>query len=141
MKAGFPKRPACAALLLLSFLAASPARAWIYPEHREIAGKAVAELSPAEREALDALWAEARQGHEERLCPVPWAADQGPKPTCIDWAAWPAISGDHSCSAGDMLGTVLESDWILKVAGVCSRLQVAMATAKNPIDLRNRLVR
>ena len=40
-----------------------------------------------------------------------------------------------------MLGTVLESDWILKVAGVCSRLEVAMATAKNPIDLRDRLVR
>ena len=90
-----------AALLLL---AATPAQAWIYPEHRAIAGKAVADMSPAELEALEALWAEARQGHEERLCPVPWAADQGPKPTCIDWAAWPAISGDHSCSAGEMLG-------------------------------------
>jgi hypothetical protein len=141
MKSGFPRRIAPAALLLLSLLSASPARAWIYPEHRAIAGKAVADMSPAERETLDALWAEARQGHEERLCPVPWAADQGPKPTCIDWAAWPAISGDHSCSAGEMLGTVLDSDWIVKVAGVCSRLEVAMATAKNPIDLRNRLVR
>ena len=141
MKAGVPRRIVPAALLLLSILSASPARAWIYPEHRAIAGKAVADMGPAEREALDALWAEARQGHEDRLCPVPWAADQGPKPTCIDWAAWPAISGDHSCSAGEMLGTVLESDWIVKVAGVCSRLEVAMATAKNPIDLRNRLVR
>ncbi len=137
----FPKRPTFAALVLVAFLPASPARAWIYPEHREIAGKAVEEMSPAERAALDGLWAEARLGHEGRLCPVPWAADQGPKPTCIDLAAWPAISGDHSCSAGEMLGTVLDSAWILKVAGVCSRLEVAMATAKNPIDLRNRLVR
>lgn len=137
----FPRRPACAALLLFSLLSASPAHAWIYPEHRAITGKAVANLNPAEREALDGLWAEARQGHEERLCPVPWAEDQGPKPTCIDWAAWPAISGDHSCSAEQMLGTVLESDWIVKVAGVCSRLEVAIATARDPIQLRNRLVR
>ena len=61
------RQPFC----VLSVLSASPARAWIYPEHRAIAGKAVADLSPAEREALEALWAEARQGHEERLCARP----------------------------------------------------------------------
>lgn len=129
-------------VLAVAFVAiATPARAWIYPEHRSIAGTAVSELAPADREALDALWAEARKGHEERLCDSPWAGDQGKNPGCLDWSAWPAISGDHSCSAGQMLGTVLESDWILKVAGICSRLEVSLATAKNPRQLTNRLVK
>lgn len=130
-----------AALAGLFFSTALPARAWIYPEHRSIAGTAVAGLSPEERAALDALWAEARKGYEERLCDTPWAGDQGPKPACLDWSAWPAIAGDHSCSAGQLLGTVLESDWILKVAGVCSRLEVSLAAAKNPRQLTNRLVK
>lgn len=130
-----------AALAVVLSSIALPARAWIYPEHRSIAGTAVTGLTPDERAALDALWAEARNGYEARLCDTPWAGDQGKKPACIDWAAWPAISGDHSCSAGQMLQTVLESDWILKVASVCSRLEVALATSKNPIQLRNRLVK
>ena len=130
---------AASAVVLLSI--ALPARAWIYPEHRSIAGTAIAGLSPEDRAALDALWAEARTGHEERLCDTPWAGEQGPKPSCLDWSAWPAIAGDHSCSAGQMLGTVLESDWILKVAGVCSRLEVSLATAENARQLTNRLVK
>ncbi|MFN7986674.1 MAG: hypothetical protein U0529_04320 [Thermoanaerobaculia bacterium] len=135
-------RAGITAALAVGLLAtALPARAWIYPEHRSIAGTAVSELAPADREALDALWAEARKGHEERLCDTPWAGDQGKNPACLDWSAWPAISGDHSCSAGQMLGTVLESDWVLKVAGICSRLEVSLATAKNPIQLTNRLVK
>lgn len=130
-----------AALVLVAAAAALPARAWIYPEHRSIAGTAVSGLSNEDRAALDALWAEARTGYEARLCDTPWAGDQGPKPVCVDWSAFPAIAGDHSCSAGQMLRTATESDWILKVAGVCSRLEVAIATAKNPIQLRNRLVK
>lgn len=139
-----PRARGAARLAALALAAASiafPARAWIYPEHRSIAGTAVTGLSPADRAALDALWAEARTGYEARLCDTPWAADQGPKPVCLDWSAWPAIAGDHSCSAGLMLQTVLDSSWILDVAGVCSRLEVALATAKNPIQLRNRLVK
>ncbi len=130
-----------AALVLVAASTALPARAWIYPEHRSIAGTAVSGLSKEDRAALDALWAEARTGYEARLCDTPWAADQGPKPVCVDWSAFPAIAGDHSCSAGQMLQTATESDWILKVAGVSSRLEVAIATAKNPIQLRNRLVK
>ena len=105
------------ALASVLAVVALPASAWIYPEHRSIAGPAMEGLAPEERAALDSLWAEARKGHEERLCDTVWAGDQGKKPACIDWSAWPAIAGDHSCSAGQMLETVLESDWILKVAG------------------------
>ena len=83
---------AALALVLLSI--ALPARAWIYPEHRAIAGTAIEGLAPEERAVLDALWAEARKGHEERLCDTPWAGDQGEKPGCLDWSAWPAIAGE-----------------------------------------------
>ncbi len=112
------RRAAVAAALSVGlFSVAFPARAWIYPEHPSIAGTAIEGLAPEERAALDALWTEARTGPAARLYDTPWAGDQGQKPGCLDWSAWPAIAGDHSCSAGQMLETVLESDWILKVAG------------------------
>ena len=53
------------------------ARAWIYPEHRNIAGAAVAGLRPEEKAALERLWSVARKGYENRLCESPWAGDQG----------------------------------------------------------------
>ncbi|HSB37059.1 MAG TPA: hypothetical protein VLH41_09275, partial [Thermoanaerobaculia bacterium] len=89
-------------LVLAALLLALPVRAWVYPEHRAIMGTAVETLDPARRKALERLWEEARKGHEDRLCAAPWAGDQGTKPPCIDFAAWPALAGDHSCSAGDL---------------------------------------
>jgi hypothetical protein len=67
-------------------------------------------LDPPHRHALDALWANAREGDASRLCAEPAAGDQGKKPSCIDLAAWPAIAGDHSCSPKELLQTVLASD-------------------------------
>jgi hypothetical protein len=122
-------------------LTSGNALAWIYPEHRDIAGSAIAGLSQEEKAAIEKLWTEARKGQESRLCESPWAGDQGPKPTCIDWAAFPAISGDHACSVNELLTTVLESKWILPVAGICSRLEKDLAEAKNPVELRNQLVK
>lgn len=55
---------------------------------------AVQKLSPGQRAVLDHLWEEARTGHEKRLCGQAADAAQAEKPSCIDWAAWPAISGD-----------------------------------------------
>lgn len=115
--------------------------AWIYPEHRNIAGAAVAGLKPEEKAALERLWSVARKGYENRLCESPWEGDQGHKPGCIDWAAFPAIAGDHSCSPKELLGSVLDSKWILGVAAVCAELETAIATSKNPVQLRNRLVK
>ena len=128
------------AVLALS-VTSREADAWIYPEHRDIAGAAVAGLSAAEKAALDSLWAEARKGKDARLCEAVWAGDQGPKPGCLDWASFPAIAGDHSCSPNELLTTVLESNWILPVAGICAQLRTDIATSTTPSQLRNRLVK
>jgi hypothetical protein len=132
----FPSVAVLAALLL-----ARPGSAWIYPEHRNIAGSAIEGLDPARRAALERLWAEARKGHEDRLCEKPWAGDQGNKPGCIDLAAFPALAGDHSCSADELLKTVLETKWVMDVAAVTSVLDKGLATAKNRNEARNRLTR
>jgi hypothetical protein len=58
-------------------------------------------------------------------------AAQGKKPSCIDWAAWPAIAGDHSCSAEKMVQTILTTGWILKVADIAAVLKHDLADAKN----------
>jgi hypothetical protein len=128
-----------ASLTALLFLPAAPAHAWVYPEHRNIAGSALSGLSPERKATLERLWAEARKGHEDRLCESPWAGDQGKKPGCIDLAAFPAIAGDHSCSADQMLKTVLETKWILEVAAVTAVLDHGIAKAKNGYEVRNRL--
>src|SRR4029453_2302203 len=87
--------------------------AWVFPEHRDIAVLAVQRLDPEQQTALQKLWSEAPSGNEARLCEQAADTSQGAKPTCIDFAAWTAIAGDHSCSAGDMLNTVLNAPWIL----------------------------
>ena len=114
-------------LLLLALglaCAASPAFAYVYPEHRDITVLGVGSLD-AERKALfDRLWAEARIDHEKRLCEQGADTAQGVMPPCIDWAAMPAIAGDHSCSSKEMLDTVSNSQWILAVAEVAAQLKV-----------------
>jgi hypothetical protein len=102
---------------------AGPCFAWVYPEHRDIAVLGVQVLDPQRAAAFDKLWKEARVGHENRLCELPAVADQGTAPLCLDWAALPAIAGDHSCSSKDMLDIVLRSEWILGVADVAAQLK------------------
>jgi len=102
---------------------AGPCFAWVYPEHRDIAVLGVQLLDPQRAAAFDKLWKQARIGHENRLCEQPAVADQGTAPLCLDWAALPAIAGDHSCSSKDLLDTVLRSDWILNVADVAAQLK------------------
>jgi hypothetical protein len=114
--------------------------AWVFPEHRDITLLALEGLEPAKRTVLDKLWSEARVGHEARLCAQIADPSQGANPTCLDYAAWAAISGDHSCSASDMLTTVLDSPWILKVADVAAHLKRNLASATRP-DQRLNAVR
>lgn len=102
---------------------------WVFPEHRDITLLALERLEPAKRSVLDSFWSEARVGHEARLCAQIADPSQGANPTCLDYASWAAISGDHSCSANDMLSTVLNSPWILKVAGVSAHLKSRLASA------------
>jgi hypothetical protein len=106
---------------------AGPAFAWVYPEHRDIAVKAVEGLDPARRAVFDGLWRDARLAHEKRLCELGADSAQGVAPACIDWAALTAIAGDHSCSSQDLTATVLESGWILSVADVAARLKLDLS--------------
>src|SRR5580704_3930440 len=104
--------------------------AWLYPEHRSITFLAIKMLEPEQRSQLDALWSEARRGHESRLCAQMADSANGPTPNCIDYAAWPAIAGDHSCSAQEMLRDVLVAPWIPKVAAIGGTLDVKLAAAR-----------
>jgi hypothetical protein len=101
--------------------------AWIYPEHRDLAVLAVERLNPERRAEFDQLWQAARAGDEQRLCASGADTEQGLAPSCIDWAAMSAISGDHSCSAREMVTTATKSDWILQVADVAAQLKVDLA--------------
>jgi len=129
-----------ALVFLLVWLQAFPAFAWVFPEHRDIAVLAVQRLDADRQSELEALWAQARSGHEQRLCAQMADPAQGPSPTCIDFAAWNAISGDHSCSASDMLDTVLTAPWILGVARVAGRLKMQLA-ASTRLSQRSNAVR
>jgi predicted RNA-binding protein with PIN domain len=114
-------------LLLVAGAAAEPARAWIYPEHRDIAMLAVQGLD-AERGAQFAqLWSDARAGDAARLCERAADTEQSLTPECVDWAALSAIAGDHSCSSRELVQTVRESPWILMVADIAAQLKVDLA--------------
>ena len=131
------KRLECICLVVVLTVNAG---AWVFPEHRDIALLGLERLEPSQRSALDKLWMEARAGHEARMCAQIAEPSQGADPGCLDYASWSAISGDHSCSASDMLFTVLDSPWILKVAGVGAHLKSRLASASRP-DQRLNAVR
>ena len=103
---------------------------WIFPEHRGITFIAVQKLSPEYRAILDSIWTEARVGYENRLCETVIDATQSIKPTHLDFATWPAVAGDHSCSARNMLYNILDTDWILGVADVAAQLKIDLAESK-----------
>src|ERR1039458_8914515 len=86
-----------ALVLLLVSLQVFPASAWVFPEHRDIAALAVHMLYADRQARLQALWSEARTGHEQRLC----APTSDPaQTTCVDFAAWAAISGEDARREG-----------------------------------------
>jgi hypothetical protein len=116
---------------VLFLLVNSNLLAWIYPEHRDIALLAIENLSPEYRSVLDQLWTEARKGYEERLTESVIDATQTTNPTQLDYASWPAISGDHSCSPEILLYNVLQTEWILEVANVAAELKINLAEAEN----------
>ena len=127
----------CLRLLLAvaSWGVTGAAFAWVYPEHRDIAVLAVQGLDPQQRAAFDRLWQEARGRDERRLCSASADAAQGVTPECIDWAALSAIAGDHSCSAANLLDTVVRSNWILTVADVAAQLKEDLA--RIPVTARS----
>jgi hypothetical protein len=125
--------------VIIFFFSISQLNAWIYPEHREIALLAIQKLSPEYRAIMDKLWADARTGYELRLTESVIDATQSIKPTQLDFASWPAISGDHSCSPENLLYTVLQTDWILQVADVAAHLKIDLAESENQHEHINSL--
>ena len=86
----------------------TPVFAWVYPEHRDIMLFAIQKLPADYRTSLDELWALGRTGYEFRLSEAVIEPEQLLKPEFLDYAAWPAIAGDHSCSAENMLYNILK---------------------------------
>ena len=115
-------------IILLAF-GTKTLHAWVYPEHRDIALRAIQNLSQEHRSLLDILWTEARKGYESRLTEEVIDISQSINPTHLDYASWPAISGDHSCSAENMLFNVLKADWILEVADINAQLKINLSKA------------
>jgi hypothetical protein len=113
-----------ALIIIIFFVYNEKVISWVYPEHRNITILAVKKLEPKYRQILDQLWTKARRENQERLTLDIIDPYQFRNPTHIDFGAWPAISGDHSCSARNMLDVVLNSDWILKVADIAAKLDI-----------------
>ena len=120
-------------LLLCLFLLTNTTSlfAWVYPEHRDIALIAIQRLSPQFRATLDKIWTDARRGYNSRLTPLVIDTAQARKPQQLDWAAWTAIAGDHSCSPENMMNNVLKTDWILRVADIAAKLKIDIGKARN----------
>lgn len=118
-------------IITLLFLVPSRLNAWVYPEHRDIMLLAIQKLSPEYKNTLDALWAEARIGYEFRLTESVIDATQTTSPTHLDYASFPAIGGDHSTSAKNMLDIILKSEWILDVADITARLKIDLLNSSD----------
>ncbi len=116
-------------LLFFLILSFSTAKAWVYPEHRQIMLIAIEKLPSDYREELQMLWSLARTGYESRLSPTVIDPDLLLNPPYIDYAAWPSIAGDHSCSAENMLYNILQTEWIMKVADISAKLQIDLQFA------------
>jgi hypothetical protein len=96
-------------------------------------------LDPGRRAVFDRIWAEARLGHETRLAEAAADSAQTEESTTIDYAAWPAIAGDHSVSGADLLHNVLDTEWIIEVAEITTRLKNRSAASKDRSERINHL--
>jgi hypothetical protein len=125
----------------LAALLPATSRAWIYPEHRDIAVAGFQKLAPDDQAVLAGLWDEARTGYAGKLCPRPSEGEQGPRPDCIDLAAVPALAGDHSCSPREVVEKVLPGEWVLEVARVAQETKSSLAAAQDRYVRLNALAR
>jgi hypothetical protein len=135
----FISKTASKIIFLLILLGFNYTFAWIYPEHRDITLLAVEKLDHPYRLSLDKLWFEARMGFENRLTETIIDTLQTIDPEQLDFAAWPAISGDHSCSPDNLLSNVLHTEWILQVANVAAHLKIDLANSENRHEHLNAL--
>ncbi len=109
-------------VVLLVVLLAQPSIAYVYPEHRRITLISIRELNAERSSVLNTLWLDARKDYESRLSSLPADTSINEESNLVDFGAWPAIAGDHSCSSPELLNTVLHEDWILDVNRIGARL-------------------
>ena len=100
---------------------------------------AIEKLPSDYKEELQIFWSLARTGYESRLSPTVIDPELLLNPPYIDYAAWPAIAGDHSCSAENMLYNILQTDWIMKVADITAQLQIDLQFASTRNERINAL--
>jgi hypothetical protein len=124
-------------LLVVGFLLPIHLSAWVFSEHRDISLAAVMKLDAVKRHSLDSMWRLARIGHEGRLTSSVVITALPEKPEYIDWAAWPAIAGDHSCSPVEMLTNIVQSTWILEVLRISEKFKRRAMSASTNAELLN----
>jgi hypothetical protein len=125
--------------LAAAVLLPTRATAWIWPEHRDIAAEALKELPPAQRKTIDQMWVGVRAIGGKQVCEK--VVDPGAEPTgvprgewdkvCVDFAAFPALAGDHSCTAGELWSDAAKEPWAVKVVWVAAKTKERLASAKD----------
>jgi len=126
-------------VLLTIIIGFSETKAWVYPEHRDIMLIAIERLPTIYQSQLEELWSQARIGYESRLSPTVINSELLLDPPYLDYASWPAIAGDHSCSPEEMLYNILQTEWIMKVADITAQLKIDLLFAENRNDRINAL--
>lgn len=113
--------------------------AYVYPEHRLITIAAIQKLNIQQRSTLNALWEIVQQQYTQRFSQYVIDTSKTTKGRLLDFAAWPAIAGDHSCSPAEMLQTLVKTQWILNVNDVGVQLGERLLSAKNNTQRSNYL--
>ena len=126
-------------LACLALLSALPAHAWIWPEHRDIAAEALRELPAAQKKTIDQMWVGVRAIGGKQVCAN--VVDPGAEPTgvprgewdkvCVDFAAFPALAGDHSCTAAELWSDAAKEPWAVKVVWVAAKTKERLASSKD----------
>ncbi|MGA8892583.1 MAG: hypothetical protein WB493_13510 [Anaeromyxobacteraceae bacterium] len=138
-------RPAGAGLafavlfLLATTLVPTSAAAWIWPEHRDIAAEALRELPAAQKKTIDQMWVGVRAIGGKQVCEK--VVDPGSEPTdvprgewdkvCVDFASFPALAGDHSCTAAELWSDAAKEPWAVKVVWVAAKTKERLASSRD----------
>jgi hypothetical protein len=135
--AGVERAAVAALLVLAAVLLPTTAAAWIWPEHRDIAAEALRNLPPAQRKTIDQMWVGVRAIGGKQVCEN--VVDPGAEPTsvprgewdkvCVDYASFPALAADHSCSAAELWSDAAKEPWAVKVVWVAAKTKERMASA------------
>ena len=130
---------AAALILFTATLLPTSAAAWIWPEHRDIAAEALRELPPAQKKTIDQMSVGVRAIGGKQVCEK--VVDPGSEPTnvprgewdkvCVDFASFPALAGDHSCTAAELWSDAAKEPWAVKVVWVAAKTKERLASSKD----------